>query len=106
MFKYVAIFVVLVEIGFSYGVRPAFSLGVDWSYMKPEDFSGSHFLGPQISITAPFSRYIGIHAGLLWADFDLSEEAIILGLNSRIGFIEMIPNETASPYFTQHIILD
>jgi len=106
MKKYVTLSILIINMGFSYGVRPSFGLQAGWSYQKPEGYDGSHFINPAITTTAPFNEYIGLSASVFWLSIDLSEEGTILGLSSRIGFIEMIPTKNVSPYFEQSIILD
>ena len=106
MKKYYTLLLPIVGLGFSYGVRPAFSFDAGWAYIKPEGYNGNHFLELGIGTTVPYSRYIGLSAGIFWIDIDLSESGTILGTSSRIGLIEMIPTKNVSPYFTQHIILD
>ncbi|MGB3342173.1 MAG: hypothetical protein WBB37_11900 [bacterium] len=106
MSKYITLSILIISMGFSYGVRPSFGLQAAWSYLKPEVYDGSHFINPAITTTAPFNEYIGLSASVFWLSIDLSEEGTMIGLSSRIGFIEMIPTKNVSPYFEQSIILD
>lgn len=106
MKKYVTLSILIIGMGFSYGVRPSFGLQASWSYLKPEGYDGNHFITPSITTTAPFNEYIGLSANVFWLSIDLSEEGTILGVSSRIGLIEMIPTKNVSPYFEQSIILD
>jgi hypothetical protein len=106
MKKCIAFVIIGVCIGSAYGVKPSFGVQTGWSYLKPEDYSGNHFINPAITTTAPFNEYIGLSASIFWLSIDLSEEGTILGLSSRIGFIEMISTKNVSPYFEQSIILD
>jgi len=105
MKKIAAFFLLTTVLCFSYGVRPAFDLGVSWSYVKPQNYDGSHLLNIGLGITAPFSRYVGLDANFGWLCFGLDESGTIIGLGGDFGFIEMIPGRVASPYFTQQIIL-
>ncbi|MBE0434165.1 hypothetical protein IBX73_11995 [candidate division WOR-3 bacterium] len=106
MKKPLVVLLVTMVLSFSYGLQPSFNLGLGWSYLKPEGYDGSHFLGIGVGTIAPYSKYVGLMASVFWVQFDLSEEGTILGISSRVGFIEMIPNRYASPFFTQSITLD
>jgi len=70
--------------------------------------SGSHagfnFATIQIGTTMPYSRYLGLNAGL--AGILLGQDQTSFAVAGKIGLIEMIPTEYVSPYFKENITLE
>ena len=97
-------FLILFCISSADGVKPAFSMGAGWSYIKPSGYSGEHFVVMGIGATAPFSRYIGLQASVF--SVSLGAGATTIGVSGRIGLIEIIPTGVVSPYFKQYVLLD
>lgn len=92
---------------FLYGVRPAIDLYGGWNYsnISVEGVSTSdNFVDMAIMVTAPFSDYAGMRAGLVGLNFGGGGTAFHVA--GRIGFIEMIPGAAVSPYFTQQVTMD
>lgn len=108
--RYVREFVILIMLviclGFSHGIRPALDFGTGWSYFKPE--IGKSFCGLGIGVTAPFSRYVGLNAGLSCLISPDIQQVSFLGdlcISSRISVVEKIAAKYASPYFSQGIVV-
>jgi hypothetical protein len=97
-------FLILFCISFADGVKPSFSMGAGWSYIKPSGYSGEHFVNMGIGATAPFSRYVGLRASVFGVT--LGGGATSLGVSGRVGLVEIIPLGAVSPYFGQNIWLD
>ena len=103
MKKYLTILCTVFCINFLHALKPSFSVSSGWSYIKIENMS-DNFINVGIGTIVPYSKYIGLRAGILGLTF--GGGGTVVGVSSRIGIIEMIPTKYVSPYFTQSIHID
>ncbi len=121
MYRCGIITLLLVGLGFSYGVRPAFDFGFRYTNMdiSYEDFDGNEdYLGITIGTTVPYSKVVGLYveiAAIAFHNGNMTNLNIgggitsffpISGIGSKFGVVEMIPSERISPFFKQYIMLD
>ncbi len=122
MYKYSITLLLIVGLGFSYGVRPAFDFGFRYTNIKMsyEDMDAStDYLALTIGTSVPYSKIVGLYvelAAITFYDGNLtnlnfcgggsSPYFTFSGIGSKIGLVEMIPAQSVSPYFKQYIMLD
>jgi len=90
-------------IGFSYGVRPAFDLNAGWQYLHSGSYN-ENYLTIGIGTTVPYTRYFGLTADCV--GFLLGNGQTSIMVSGNIGFIEMIPTPYISPYFKEQVLLN
>lgn len=122
MYKYSITLLLIVGLGFSYGVRPAFDFGFRWTNMNVSDEymdESEDYIALTIGTSVPYSKAVGLYveiAAISLYDNDLTNLNIgggglasfypLIGIGSKIGLMEMIPSKSVSPFFKQYIVLD
>jgi len=122
MYKYSITILLIVGLGFSYGVRPAFDFGFRWTNMEmsQDDMSASEdYMALTIGTSVPYSKVVGLYveiAAITFYDGDMTNLNIgggglasffpFSGIGSKFGLVEMIPSKSVSPYFKQYIMFD
>ena len=122
MYKYCITLLLIVGLGFSYGVRPAFDFGFRYTNMDISDEyadASEDYISLTIGTSVPYSKVVGLYVEIAAITFydqnmtninfgggGLSSTFPISGIGSKFGLMEMIPSTSVSPFFKQYITLD
>ena len=122
MYKYSITLLLIVGLGFSYGVRPAFDFGFKWTNMNRSDEyadESEDYIAFTVGTSVPYSKVVGLYveiAAISFYDYDVTNINIggggigsffsIMGFGSKVGLMEMIPSQSVSPFFKQYIMID
>ncbi len=122
MYKYSITLLLIVGLGFSYGVRPAFDFGFKWTNMNVSDEyaeASADYVAFTVGTSVPYSKVVGLYveiAAISLYDNNLTNLNIgsgglaaffpFVGIGSKVGLMEMIPSHSVSPFFKQYIMID
>lgn len=121
MLKYNTIALLIVSLAFSYGVRPAFDLGANWSNLKlsSEGYSQTtDYIAIRLATSVPYSKVVGLYAevaAITWMEEGTSTNfggggfsgfMSLGGISSKLGLIQVVPSKSVSPFFKEYFTID